>query len=165
MTTTKKTSAGTRDGLEGAMKAGQESYARNFDHTVGAAREQLETAVASFLKSVDEAQGYGRANFDAVMKANAAAAKGVEELSRTWFALAQGTFEQSVSVTKALMGAKTIREVVDLQSDYAKTAFDSLVTEGTRLSELGAKVTNEAIAPLSERVNATVEDFAKSRAA
>jgi phasin family protein len=166
MTTAKKTAASTvKDSFEETVKAGQESYAKGFDQTVAFAQEQFEKAAATFFKGFDDVQGYGRANLDAVIQANTVAAKGFEEISRAWFAFAQGTVEQSVSATKALMSAKSLREVVDLQNDYAKATFDSFLAEGARLSEMGVKVTNEAIAPLSARVNATVEKFAKPVAA
>src|SRR3546814_19974119 len=96
------------------------------------------------------------------MKANTAAAQGFEEISRAWFAFTQDTLEQGVSATKAVLTAMSLREVMDLQSGYTKTAFDSVVAEGARLSEIGVKLTNEALAPLSERVNAPVAKYGSS---
>jgi hypothetical protein len=55
--------------------------------------------------------------------------------------------------------------VVDVQSDYARTSFDSLVNEGSKLSELGVKVANEALEPIQSRINVAVEKILKPAAA
>lgn len=166
MTTAKKTAAAdAKDTLETAAKAGRDAYVRNFDQSFAFAQEQVEKVATSFLKGFDEAHGQGRANLDALIKANAIAAKGFEEIGRAWFGFAQTSLDHSAAAAKAVLGAKSLREAVDVQSGYAKTAIDNLLAEGTRLSELGVKVTNEALAPLGERVQATVETLAKPRAA
>ena len=76
---------------------------------------------------------------------------------------------QPVKVTrltaKALMGCKTLRDVIDLQADFARSNFDALVAEGTKLSETSFKLTNEAIAPIQARVTVAVEKLTKPIAA
>ncbi len=43
--------------------------------------------------------------------------------------------------------------------------LDSFLTNSAKLSDLGVKVANEAFAPIGERVNVTIEKFAKPLAA
>ena len=88
-------------------------------------------------------------------------AKGVESVSKSWAAFAQETFEASANVAKAMLGAKTLKEAVDLQTDFAKTTFDKFVAEGTKVSEASIKVTNEALEPINARVNVAVEKMLK----
>lgn len=152
MATAKKTFTGAKDDM---------AFAAGTDQAVAFVQEQFEKAAEAFFKGFDEIQVHSRDNLSAVMKANAAAVKGFEEIGRAWFGLTQGVLDQSVSATKAMMTARSLREVADVQNDYAKAAFDSLVAEGSRLSEISIKATNEAFAPLSERVSVMVEKFAK----
>jgi phasin family protein len=90
--------------------------------------------------------------------------KGFEEMGRSWFSLTQGTVEQGVATWKALMAARNLREVMELQNEYARTTFDQWVNEGTRLSETALKVANEAWAPLNGRLGETVERVTKPAA-
>jgi phasin family protein len=73
--------------------------------------------------------------------------------------------ETSAQAAKALMGAKTLREAVDLQTDLAKSNFDKFIAESTKLSEMSVKVANEAFEPINARVNVAVEKLLKPIAA
>ena len=80
-------------------------------------------------------------------------------------ALTQNSMQSSVGAAKAMMGCKTLREVIDLNADFARSNFDALVAEGAKLSEMSMQVANEAIAPIQARVNVAVEKLAKPIAA
>ena len=73
--------------------------------------------------------------------------------------------EASAQAAKALLAARTLREAVDVQTDFAKSSFDKLVAESTKLSEISVKVANEAAEPISARVNAAIEKILKPVAA
>ena len=92
-------------------------------------------------------------------------AKGFETLGKTWMSFTQETMESGAQVAKALLGAKTLREAVDLQTDFAKTSFDKFVGESTKLSEMSVKVANEAFEPINARLNVAVEKLMKPVAA
>ena len=104
-------------------------------------------------------------NIDAFVKSGAIVAKGFEEAGKSWIDFSRRSFETSVEAAKAVLGCKDLREVVDLKSDYARTSFDSLVNEGSKMSELGVKVANEALEPIQSRFNVAVEKIFKPVAA
>jgi len=58
-----------------------------------------------------------------------------------------------------------VHEAFELQSDFAKAAFNAYVGEMTKLSELFVATTKEAIEPLQGRVQAWVEVVQTARAA
>lgn len=157
--------ADPRDTVEQVFKAGQEAAAKNAEQVLTLTKSQFDKASASVSKNFDEVSSFGKDNVDAMLRATAAWTKGWEDFGREWFGYAQASVEKSVSTAKALLTAKSVREVVDLQSDYARSAFESAVTESTKLSEMTLKVANEALAPLSARMNATVEKLRGSLAA
>ena len=66
---------------------------------------------------------------------------------------------------RALFGAKDIQEFVELQNDYAKQRLEDTIAETAKLTELSTQVANEAIEPLKQRVDATVETVLKAKAA
>jgi len=159
------TIAATKESMDTAVKAGQETAVKNFEQAVSLGTEQFDKAGKQFFEGVNDAADFHKANVDAVMAASTTWAKGFEAMGRAWFDYARSSMEQSVGVAKAMMTAKTLKEVVDLQSDYAKTSFDGLLAETTRLQDVTMKTANEAMSPLSERVNVAVEKMGKPVAA
>ena len=66
---------------------------------------------------------------------------------------------------QALFAAKTVQELVDLQTEISRSGYDSLVTESAKLTELSLALANDAAEPIQARLNATVEKLMKPLAA
>jgi phasin family protein len=62
--------------------------------------------------------------------------------------------ENHVSAAKALMTARSMQELIERQTEYARSSFDSYVAELNQLSDVMVGVAREALQPFSERVNA-----------
>jgi phasin family protein len=138
---------------------------KGYDQMLGSTREQLEKASVNAFKTYEEMSKFQKDNYEAYMAASTIFAQGVEHISKAWVAFTQQNMENAAQTAKALLGAKTLREAVDVQSDWAKTSFDKFVAEGTKLSELSVKVANEAYAPINARFNVAVEKMLKPVAA
>lgn len=107
----------------------------------------------------------GKENVEAFVKSGNLLAKGMEVLGKEMMDFARLSMEGNVAATKAVMGAKSFKEAVDLQTDFAKKNVDQMLNEGARLAELSVKVTNEAMEPIQARVNVTVKTIMKPIAA
>lgn len=138
---------------------------QNLEGLVKAQQEQLEKAQAQLLKSYDDLAALSKQNVDAVVQSGTIVAKGAEEAGKQVAAFTQTSFEKNVAAGKALLGIKSVRELIDFQNAFIKQSFDALVAETTKLQELSTKVANEAMAPINDRVKATVGTFAKPIAA
>lgn len=134
---------------------------QNMEGLVKAQQEQVEKASARILKSYDELSVLTKGNVDAVVKSGTIVAKGAEEAGKQVAAFTQSSMEKGVSNAKALLAVKTIQELFELQNAFAKASLDALVSESTKLQELTVKVANEAMVPLSARMNVAVEALSK----
>ena len=139
--------------VEQAMKASTEGY----EQAISMTKDQVEKASAAFFKGYDEVATLNKQNVEAMVKAGDVLTKGCETVGKAYFDFAQASAEASVEATKAMMGAKTVKDFVDIQSDFARTSFDNFMAESSRLSEMTVKLANEAFAPLQAQVNATFE--------
>lgn len=157
--------AQAKETVEEMMKASQEQVTRQFEQTMTMTKDQVEKASQQILKSYDEMTAFNKQNVDAVIQSGTIVAKGVENLGKAVASFTQSSIEQSVATGKALLTVKSVRDLVDLQSAFAKSAFDTFMAESTRMSEMSVKVANEALAPINARVNATVEKFGRPIAA
>jgi phasin family protein len=137
----------------------------SFETAGFAAREQIEKASQTAYKSFEEMSKLQKDNWEAVVAASQIWAKGAEVIGKAWMGLAQETLETAATTAKAMVGVKTLREAVDLQADFAKGNFDKFVAESTKMSETVVKVANDAMEPITARVNVSVEKIFKPLAA
>ena len=151
--------------VENVVKIGTEVAAKNYERAIAATQEQFEKATHAAFAGYDEFTAFGKDNIDAVVKASTLFVKGFETLGKEVSTFGQASIEKNVSNAQALFGAKTLRELLELQAEIAKANFDSWVAETTKLGELGMKVANEALVPLQEQVNVAVEKIMKPIAA
>jgi phasin family protein len=139
--------------------------ATSFENVGTAAREQIEKASQTAFKSYEEMSKLQKDNWDAIVASSQIWAKGAEVVGKAWMSMAQDTLETAATTAKALVGVKSLREAVDLQTDFAKGNFDKFVAESTKMSETVVKVANDAMEPITARVNVTVEKMFKPVAA
>ena len=107
----------------------------------------------------------GRGNLAAALRANAAFAEGMEAIGQEVMAYARNSLETVAEAATALLAAKTLEDVVQLHSDFAKASFDRMMASSTKLSEMGVKIADEALAPIGDRVEATFRKLGKPLAA
>lgn len=106
----------------------------------------------------------GRENLAAVTKANLALSQGLGAIGDELFDYAKSAIAKAGQAATALLGAKTFDEVIELNNALAKTAMESLIAQSTKLSELGITTTNQTLAPLGGRFEATVASLRHSTA-
>ena len=147
--------------IEEAVAAGKQTV----EQAVASTKEQVEKASAAALKGYDEFATLNKDAMDAYVKAGNVFAKGMEDLGKSVFAFAQTQAEANVAAAKTLMTAKTLNDVVEIQSDLARSQFDALVAEGTKVSEISLKIANETVEPIQAQMNVFVEKAMKPVAA
>jgi phasin family protein len=153
-----------KDTVESFMKAGVDAAQKGIEQAVQLTKDNVEKASTAFFKGYDEFSVISKGNVEAVVKAGSIYARGLEDLSKTMMAMTQSQFEASVAAAKAVLGCTSLRQMVDLQTDLARTNFDKFVADGSKLSEISLKVANEALEPIQARVNVAVEKFIKPAA-
>ncbi len=155
----------SQETMEAVVKAGTQAASKSYEQAVALVQEQVEKASSGMFQGYDDVATLGKDNIDAYVQSSTLFAKGVEAMSKELMNFAQFSVDTSVANAKALFGAKTVRELIDLQSDFSRSGFDSLVAESAKLTELSMSVANETIEPIQARLNANVEKLMKPLAA
>ncbi len=148
--------ASTQDGFEQVVKATSVGY----EQALAAGQNTFEGAV----KGYDEFTAFGKQAFDAWIAAGNSTAKGYEAINAEMLSFGKDRVEDTIAVTKALFGAKSVDQAVQMQSDFAKKAFDAYVAETSKLGELVNKTTLDEFAPVTARYSAAFERFLKTAA-
>ena len=115
--------------------------------------------VEKSLAAMNELNAHSKKNLEAVVASATASAKGAEALGAQAMAFSKAIFDTQVSAAKSLAGAKSVQEVVELQTTFAKSALETYMAEFAKMSDTVSASVKESMKPLNERVTATVEKF------
>ncbi len=122
-------------------------------------------ASSAFSVSAEEANNIFKANADAYMQSAQRMMTAANQISQSVMSLSQSMMQMGVAAVQAATSARTLRDVAEIQNDYAKSALDAIVAKSTEMSELALKAANDAAAPISARINETMQEFSKRSAA
>ena len=128
-----------------------------------AGNQAFKDAVEKSLAGMNEANAYSKKNLEAVIASVTAAAKGAEALGAETIAYSKAAMENQVAAAKSLSGAKSVQEVVELQTSFAKSALEAYIAQMSKASEIVSASMKDSLKPLNERVTAAVERLQAAR--
>ncbi len=138
------------------MKATAEQY-------TAAGAQAFKDNVEKSLANLNQLNAHSKKNLEAMMASMTAAAKGAEAVGARAIAFSKKSVEDQIAASKALAGAKSVQEVVELQTTFAKSAFESFVAEASEIAGTVSGSVKEAMSPINERVTALVERVQTAR--
>ena len=133
------------------------------DQFTAASNVAFKDGVEKTLAALNDANAHSKKNLEAVVASVTAATKGAEALGAQAKAFSNASFESQVAAAKSLTGAKSVQEVVELQTAFAKTALESYMAEMGRMSETLSASVKDSMKPLNERMTAMVERLQAAR--
>lgn len=75
--------------------------------------------------------------------------KGLQEIAAESTDYSKKAFATGSAVFEKLLGARSLESAVQIQTEYAKQAYEGFVAQATKFSELYAKVASDAIKPVT----------------
>ena len=109
------------------------------------------------LAALNDVNAQSKKNLEALVASTTAATKGAEALGAQAMSFSKTVFDAQVSAAKTLAGAKSVQEVVELQTTFAKSALETYMSEFTKMTDVVSASVKDAMKPLNERVTETVE--------
>ena len=85
---------------------------------------------------------WSQAAFEAMVRSGALFAEGLEGIGQAWMGVAQAAMHDGAATAQAIIAAKSPRQVLELQANFARATFDRMVTESGRLPALSVGVAN-----------------------
>jgi phasin family protein len=115
--------------------------------------EHMEKVTQGIMQACDDMNVNCCKSVDALVEATTAMSKGCQEFSRRLGTLVQESVARAMNTGKIMMSAKSVKEIADLQSEFAKEFFDQWVEGTGHLSQISARVTQEALSPVAKHAN------------
>lgn len=100
------------------------------------------------MKNFEDMQKLSKDNMDAAMKQFGAVSKGVQAIATEVADYSKKSFEDGTAMMEKLFGAKSLEKAIEIQTDYAKSAYEGFVAKATKIGELYADLAKETYKPL-----------------
>ncbi len=133
------------------------------DQFTTAGNKAFKDSVEKSMGAIAEMNAHSKKNLEALVASVTAATKGAESLGARAIAYSKKSVEDQVAAAKTLAGAKSVQEVVELQTAFAKSAFETYVAEMNRMTETVAASVKESMSPINARMTAMVERVQTAR--
>jgi hypothetical protein len=99
------------------------------------------------MKNFEEMQAASKENVDIAMKSFGAVSKQAQAIAVEVADYSKKAFEDSTAALEKLFGVKSFDKAIEVQTEYAKTAYEGFVAEASKLGELYADLAKESYKP------------------
>jgi phasin family protein len=99
------------------------------------------------IKGFEEFQKVGKGNFDAAVRSFGEMNKGFQAITTEVTDYSKKAMEDSTRAFEQLAGAKSVEQAVEIQSQFAKKAFEAHIAQMTKLGEMYVSLAQNAFKP------------------
>ena len=97
----------------------------------------------------EDFQSFSKQQMEAFTSAAATWTKGMQELAAESTDYAKKAFSAGSAVYEKMLGARSIESAIQIQSEYAKQAYEGFVAQASKVSDLYAKVAGDVMKPVA----------------
>jgi len=105
------------------------------------------------IKGFEEFQNVGKDGFDAYVRSFGEMNKGLQAIAAEVTDYSKKPFEDSTRVFEQLAGAKSFEQAVEIQSQFAKKAYDTYMAEMSKIGEMYVGLAKDAYKPVEVALN------------
>jgi phasin family protein len=108
--------------------------------------------IEAFQKWTDESQRLSKEGFDATLRSYGELNKGFQAITAQVTDYSKKAFEDASRAFEQLVGSKSIEQAIEIQTQYAKKAYDTWVAEASKVSEIYVGMARDAYKPVEQAV-------------
>jgi hypothetical protein len=107
------------------------------------------------IKNFEDFQKLGQQNVDATMKVFGEWSKGWQTIAAEITDYTKRSFEEGTATVEKLLSAKSFEQAVEIQTGYAKRAYDDYMHQVSKIGGLYANLAKEAYKPVEKALQGT----------
>jgi phasin family protein len=154
----------TAETVEKTMKKGSQTMknetnqvADRIQAVFGDVNERARTAIERNTRVAEEMTDLAKGNVEAIVASTKIAAKGVEKIGQEVADYSRKSFEDASAAIRGFAEIKSPTDLFRLQGEFARTQFDSVVAESSKLSETMIKLAGDMFEPITSRYSVAAE--------
>jgi hypothetical protein len=103
------------------------------------------------LKNIgEEYQRLSKQGLDAATRSFGEMNRGFQALAAEVTTYSKKAFDDGIRAWEQLLGVKSIEQAIEIQSQYAKTAYDNYIAEVSKLGEMYLNIAGKASKPVAQ---------------
>ncbi|HEY6028820.1 MAG TPA: phasin family protein [Pseudolabrys sp.] len=99
------------------------------------------------VKNFEDLQQVGKENVDVALKSMGALSKSAQAIAVEVADYSKKSFEDGTAALEKLFGVKSLDKAIEVQTEYAKTAYEGFVAKASKIGELYADFAKETYKP------------------
>jgi hypothetical protein len=116
--------------------------------------------MADIQRFGEEFQKASKDGFDAAVRSLGEVSKGFQAILATVADYSKKSFEDGTRAFEQIIGAKSFEQVWEIQSQYAKKAFDAYVAQASKVREMYVDLARSAYQPVEQAAAKTARKVA-----
>jgi phasin family protein len=104
------------------------------------------------MKNFEDFQSVGKEQFDAAVASATALTKGMQTIATELADYSKKSFEDGSAVFEKALAAKSLDKAVDIQTSYAKSAYEAYIGQMTKIGEIYMSAAKEAYKPFESQI-------------
>lgn len=117
------------------------------------------------FKGYEDLAAFHEANVNAALRGSEAIGRGADDVRVAVVSIIREAGDSAVSAAVAAKGCQGVGDILTVHGDLARGFFETCLTQCRRIAEVQRNTVETALGSFSERVAASVEVLARSRAA
>ncbi len=97
----------------------------------------------------EEFQKFSKDQLDALATASTTWSKGLQDMATELTDYSKKAFAAGTAMFEKLLGARSVESAIQIQTEFAKQAYEGFVAQATRVSELYTRVASDALKPVT----------------
>ena len=102
------------------------------------------------IKNFDDIQKISQTNMDTVMKAFGEWNKGWQAIAAEMTDYTKKSFEEGTATFEKLASVKSVEQAIEIQTGYAKRAYDGYMHQMSKIGGMYAELAKEAYKPVEK---------------
>lgn len=105
----------------------------------------------------DDASRFGKDAMDNTMKSVSAMTRGLQQIAAETGEFTKTSYEQSAQMVEKLSQVRSLDRAVEVQSEFARSAYERWMSQATKMGELYAEIAKETYKPFEQTATAAAE--------
>ena len=108
--------------------------------------------MTTMTPNFEDFQKFSKQQIDTVNAVASTMTKGLQEIAAESTDYSKKAFAANTAVVEKLLGAKSVDTAIQIQSEYAKSAYEGFVAQASKINELIVKLATEAFKPVETAI-------------
>jgi hypothetical protein len=100
------------------------------------------------MVKIEDIQQYGKEHLDTVVASAASLQQGLQAIASAYGDYTKKSFEDTKSYVEKLSGVKSLDKAVEVQTEYARSSYESFVAESQKIATLYTDLAKQTFKPL-----------------